>query len=226
MQSYTYKEIISILLQVHGIVLSLPHLNRILRRLNLRRHYRLTLERLQATLNAVSDELKETGQCLGYRAMWKRLASKQHYVPKELVRHVLKVLDSNGVERRKRRILKRRQYVNPGPNFVWHIDGYDKLKPYGFPIHGGIDGFSRKILWLTVGITNNNPNVIGIYFIDAMMQTKCVPCLVRSDKGTENVHVARIFDNADYVHILCLRFCFKNFLQEAYTAWQLIGINI
>ena len=23
---------------------------------------------------------------------------------------------------------------------MWHIDGYDKLKPYGFPIHGCIDG--------------------------------------------------------------------------------------
>ena len=27
-----------------------------------------------------------------------------------------------------------------GPDFVWHIDGYDKLKPYGFPIHFCIDG--------------------------------------------------------------------------------------
>ena len=29
-----------------------------------------------------------------------------------------------------------------GPNWVWHLnlDGYDKLKPYGFPIHGCIDG--------------------------------------------------------------------------------------
>ena len=27
-----------------------------------------------------------------------------------------------------------------GPDFCWHIDGYDKLKPYGFAIHGCIDG--------------------------------------------------------------------------------------
>ena len=26
------------------------------------------------------------------------------------------------------------------PNFVWHLDGYDKLKPYGFAIHACIDG--------------------------------------------------------------------------------------
>ena len=27
-----------------------------------------------------------------------------------------------------------------GPDFVWHLNGYDKLKPYGFAIHGCIDG--------------------------------------------------------------------------------------
>ena len=27
-----------------------------------------------------------------------------------------------------------------GPNWCWHIDGYDKLKAFGFPIHACIDG--------------------------------------------------------------------------------------
>ena len=25
---------------------------------------------------------------------------------------------------------------------MWHLDGYDKLKPYGFAIHGCIDGLA------------------------------------------------------------------------------------
>jgi hypothetical protein len=49
---------------------------------------------------------------------------------------------------RKQHKLKRRVYQNPGPNAVWHADGYDKLKPYDFAIHGCIDGWSRKVLWL------------------------------------------------------------------------------
>ncbi len=28
-----------------------------------------------------------------------------------------------------------------GPNQVWHIDGYDKLTPFGLSIHGCIDGY-------------------------------------------------------------------------------------
>ena len=34
---------------------------------------------------------------------------------------------------------------------MWHVDGYDKLKPFSFAIHSAIDGYSRKILWLHVG---------------------------------------------------------------------------
>lgn len=31
-------------------------------------------------------------------------------------------------------------FVKKGPNYTWHLDGYDKLKPYGFCIHGCMDG--------------------------------------------------------------------------------------
>ena len=36
-------------------------------------------------------------------------------------------------------------FVYKGPDFVWHIDGYDKLKPYGFTIHGCVDGLAHLI---------------------------------------------------------------------------------
>ena len=41
-----------------------------------------------------------------------------------------------------------------GPNFVWHLDGYDKLKPYGFAIHGCIDGYDTRHI-LLYSIDNN-----------------------------------------------------------------------
>ena len=31
-------------------------------------------------------------------------------------------------------------HIFAGPNYLWHMDGNDKLKPYGFSIHGCIDG--------------------------------------------------------------------------------------
>jgi len=30
---------------------------------------------------------------------------------------------------------------------VWHLDYNEKLAPWGFHIHGAVDGYSRFILW-------------------------------------------------------------------------------
>jgi hypothetical protein len=69
------------------------------------------------------------------------------------------------------------------------------LKPFGFSIHGCIDGFSRSLIWLEVGPTNKNPEVIGKYYLDAILQIGGVPEKMRSDDGTENsiVEVLQIF---------------------------------
>ena len=84
----------------------------------------------------------------------------------------------------------RRRYFSAGPNFIWHCDGYDKLKPYGFAIHGCIDGFSRKILWLKCMTTNNDPKVVLHLFLKAVQNFHGSPKLLRTDCGTENVLIA------------------------------------
>ena len=97
---------------------------------------------------------------LGLRTDYRLVADR------ETVRTILKTLDPDGVERRSKRKLKRRKYYCKGPNYIWHINGYDKLKPFRFCIHGAIDGYSRRILWLEVGSSNNNPRIVGKYFLD------------------------------------------------------------
>ena len=36
-----------------------------------------------------------------------------------------------------------------GPNFAWHMDGYDKLAPFGFYVHGCVDGYITIIVYLS-----------------------------------------------------------------------------
>ena len=81
-----------------------------------------------------------------------------------------------GVASRLKNRFRERRYRTFGPNYAWHIDGYDKLKPHGFPIHGAVDGFSRMILWSRVVSKNNNPKPIGFYFLNAK-QTEVVKIL-------------------------------------------------
>ena len=74
----------------------------------------------------------------GYRSVWHSLEMEGLRIPCVVAQDLLKELDPDGVKARKAHRLKRRVYRNPGPNYSWHIDGYDKLKPWGFPIHGAI----------------------------------------------------------------------------------------
>lgn len=101
---------------------------------------------------------------------------------------MLKILDPEGVQLRSRHRLQRRKYKTAGPNHIWHIDGYDKLKPFGFCIHGAIDGYSRRIMWIEVGSTNNDPFVIAQYYLDCVRQVGGIPKIIRADCGTENVN--------------------------------------
>ena len=130
---------------------------------------------------------------MGYRKMWTRFKQKGIFVKRERVMHILRSLDPVGVECRKRKRLRRRAYRTKGPNSVWHIDGHDKLKPFGFSIHACIDGFSRRLIWLEVGPTNKDPEVIAKMYIDAVKQIIGLPRKIRSDDGTENCLVGPIY---------------------------------
>ena len=125
------------------------------------------------------------------------------------VRKIVKELNPEGVQLRKRRRLHRRKYFASGPNFVWHIDGHDKLKPYGFSIHGCIDGFSRKIIWLEIGTTNKMPQVVAKYYLDAIMFHGGVPLQVKADDDTEHaliepihIYLSSLNDDQSITHLV------------------------
>lgn len=190
-QGYQYREILAFLVSCHGITMSLRHLKRVLRKRGLRR--KKNPSGLEEVINAIEDEIQGSGACVGYRAMWQRLRSEHNLVVSQnTVRHALRVVDPEGVAQRRKHRLQRRQYRAKGPNHLWHIDGYDKLKPFGFCIHGCIDGYSRRIMWLEVDTTNNNPRIIAKYFLDCVRQATRTAQIVRADRGTENVYVAGI----------------------------------
>lgn len=54
--------------------------------------------------------------------------------------------------------VRRRVYHVDGPNCLWHVDGNHKLIKWRFVVHGGIDGFSRTVVYLHC--SNNNHAII------------------------------------------------------------------
>ena len=182
---YTATEILSLLWGVYGIRLSLRQLKRVLKSRGCKRRGAFT--DIDTIVTAIEEELRGSGSLIGYRAMHQRLIKYRNLVvTRDIVRQVIKILDPEGVEARCQHQLRRREYKTKGPNYIWHIDGYDKLKPYGFCVHGAIDGYSRKILWLEVANSNNNPRFITKYYLDYARHVGGTARIIRADRGTEN----------------------------------------
>lgn len=48
--------------------------------------------------------------------------------------------------------------------------GYDKLKLFGFLIYVGVDGYSRKVLWVELERFNNFFEIIGRYYLECVKE--------------------------------------------------------
>ena len=68
-------------------------------------------------------------------------------------------------------------------------DGHHKLIRWRIVTHGGIDGYSRMIVYLCAS-TNNRASTVHSLFMEAVERFG-LPSRVRSDEGGENVMVAR-----------------------------------
>ena len=64
------------------------------------------------------------------------------------------------------------------------------MKPFGFSIRGAVDGFSRKVLWITVVKSNNNPVVPAALYLRAVKELGVCPILLKTDCGSENADKA------------------------------------
>ena len=74
--------------------------------------------------------------------------------------------------------------------------------------------YSRKILWLKVVNSNNDPHIISIIYLDLVSEIKIASRRLRSDCGTEN-------------GIMAAQQCFFHFLALNHMCMaHLISINV
>ncbi|EEA18591.1 hypothetical protein TMatcc_005566 [Talaromyces marneffei ATCC 18224] len=202
-------------LEKNGIKISQSTLTTIRRRLGLHRRV-VNPEDIQNINDLVRAEVQKqlnSGRIEGYGRghLYRFFRLKGYNIARDRLYSIVQELDPDGVKRRKSDVYRRRgEYVVPGPNYIWSMDGHDKLSFWGIQIYAAIDAFSRYITWCYVGISNRTQISVLRQFLEVLQETKIQPRYIRSDKGGETVLVAA-------AHYLLLKEQYENlFLQDCY----------
>lgn len=138
-------------------------------------------------LDSIVEQIKERHPNDGERLMIGHLMSRGICVPRTRLRASIHRVDPVNTALRRTVTVRRRVYYAEGPNSVWHIDGHHKLIRWRLVTHGGIDGFSRIIVYLHCS-DNNRAATVKHVFVEAC-GVHGLPLKVRSDLGGENTEV-------------------------------------
>ncbi|KAF3840333.1 hypothetical protein F7725_019050 [Dissostichus mawsoni] len=121
---------------------------------------------------------------IGLHVQWTRMAASMHRV------------DSIGILSRLASLgcVVRRTYSVRGPLSLVHMDTNHKLIRYNIVLFGGVDRYSRKVMYLGAS-TNNRASTAYGFFLEATQRhgvplsplVNCVHFRVRGDQGVENV---------------------------------------
>jgi len=144
---YTWTEIADVLL------MSRTTLWRRLRDLNmvpLTSYTEITNDDLDATMTILVTRFPQNGIVM----MWRHLKSINIYVTRQRVAESLTRILPENLRLRRSNPVARHVYDVPAPNYLWHIDGLHCLIRWKMVIHGGIDGYSCRIVYLSVSDNN------------------------------------------------------------------------
>ena len=161
----------------------------------------------QAETTHLIHELLQEGQVRQYgrRYLITRLARQHgHRALGRHVRQALQILDNHNMTLRTPGMRRKRQenYIVPGPDWLWCLDGHDKLARYGIEIYGSVDAYSRKIIWFYVGVSNRTQVSVLHQYLHTIKTLGYCPNYLRTDRGRETPMMA----DAHYYlyHTACL----------------------
>ena len=107
--------------------------------------------------------------------------------------NIVKELDPIGLQRRTNNMQRHREeYIVPGPDYIWSLDGHDKLSDWGIEIYAAIDAYSWFIVWIYVGISNQTQQSVVVQYNNTIAQTGYHPRIIQTDCRKETLLMAEL----------------------------------
>ena len=125
----------------------------------------------------------------GERLLIGHLATRGVIVPRAKLRASIHRVDPENTAIRRSVAIRHRIYHVAGPNSLWHLDCNHKLIRWHMVIHGGIDGFSRTVVFLQCSDNNRASTVFSAF--NGAVHRHGLPERIRTDLGGENIDVWR-----------------------------------
>ena len=138
-------------------------------------------------LDALVYDIRQRHPHSGQNLIQGHLRSINIHVQRHRIRSALHRVDPLGALLRRHQPITRRSYSVPGPNSLWHVDGHHSLIRWGFVVHGGMDGYSRLIVYLYCSTNNRSDTVLDLF--QSAITLFGMPSRVRSDHGSENIGI-------------------------------------
>lgn len=107
------------------------------------------------------------------------LLSRGYRLQQHRIRESIRRVDPRGSMLCRLQVTNRQVYCVPSPRSLYHIDGNHKLIWWWFVIHGCIDGYSRRIIYLQCSGNNRSQTVLDD-FVDGVRRLG-LPKRVRAD---------------------------------------------
>ncbi|KAH8820058.1 hypothetical protein F5884DRAFT_826498 [Xylogone sp. PMI_703] len=149
-------------------------------------------QQLEEKIKEIMASNHGTACSLGIGMLYTHLNSlgDGHY-GRDRIAAAIRAVDPESVQRRYKEMKETRgEFIVPGPNFVWSVDGYCKLRFVGIEIYAGIDVYSRFVPWVYVGISNKTAISVLRQFLDLVNSLDIHPLHIRSDRGVETPMMA------------------------------------
>jgi hypothetical protein len=158
----------------------------------MKRRHRIPEEReetLNRAIEFLHQDLQQSTAILGFGKgllyQYVRQQAQLAVSQRRLYDYYRSVFPEEVAGRRDGNFKQRGDFKVPGPNFLWSLDGYEKLKRFGFQIYGCIDAYSRCIIWFFIGRSATTSISTLKQYLQAVQRLQMRPFFTRSDHGVE-----------------------------------------